>query len=285
MSSTEERKSNLDELKKKREAAKLKRDARNKNSPSNSQNKTPPAKPRTARDRTTARSSALGGDKKARTNRQSSRFGKPNTKKNVADKLNKNVTNTNEFGEDVSSDDSDEENKVNDEETSIGSENAEAKAAKALANHTRGLIQPPSINQLFFQGASTTQDAPDNTVQLSKNITEGLNIIKGQKNKLNEIIQQGFYLQQANNKSNHPNVLHRNLRLEARLHHEILEDHERNEGFVTTSTNKDSKKDLKTKNENSSGSERMKRYEKITKKKKESAMLYNFVLNFVLNFV
>ena len=66
----------------------------------------------------------LVSDKKARTNRQSSRFGKPNTKKNVADKLNKNVTNTNEFGEDVSSDDSDEENKVNDEETSIGSENA-----------------------------------------------------------------------------------------------------------------------------------------------------------------
>ena len=233
-----ETKSSLEELKQKRSEAQLLRAQRNdakKNTNATNGAGGDSTRPQSNRQRLKLPTGKQERSSIAspRSKPQTSRFGKPNVNKTTSS----NASNsTNEFSEDSEETSSDEENS-----TTNGSSNAGKKLVPKL-------LESPNMMQLFSEGASTAVQAPEQTVTTSKKVTTDLadrwaemgtvNV----KDQMTQITAQGFYLSAG--ASTHHGGGNRNLRLEARLHHEIEEDAARDEshGIVAVaSLQKDAK--------------------------------------------
>ena len=161
---------------------------------------------------------------------QTSRFGKPNAKKGTSS----NASNsTNEF---TDSDDtsSDEENNSALLKKSTTTNRSTAGSSRHHNDHT--LLEQPNMDILFPEGASTSVNAQGNqTVTMSRQVTSDLAarwIEMGTSNaseQANQILNQGFHLNGGASAQHSTSVLQRNLRLEARLHHELEQDVARDE--------------------------------------------------------
>ena len=231
---TNERTQNLSELKKKREAARIKREEREQRRQSRSSSNRESDRSSQSRNQQERSSrsnmSTTSGTTNHGLNRPTTRFGRPNTKN---DDAGTSSVATNEFGEDPSS--SDEERSV-DQDPNDGSSTT-TKSTAASITKSKMLVSEPTIKQLFLDGASTASGAPDQTMTTSDDVTTDLYArwaLAGTENaqdQANQIVDQGFYLNKSADMHG-SNVLHRNLRLEARLHHEIEKDSLRDQNLV-----------------------------------------------------